>query len=439
MPKKRLLIIGIVVIAAVVLWLVLGRGDGQGENRYEFAEIERGDLENIISSTGTLSPVGMVEVGTQVSGTIEKVLVNYNEGVRRGQVLAVLDTTMLAASVRDGRANVLKAEALYRKAEIDNDRSIELYERELISESEIEEFRANTMSFEASLLSAKASLDRARANLNYAVIRSPIDGKVIARNVEPGQTVAASFSTPTLFVIAEDLAEMEILAYVDESDIGQITEGQTVRFTVEAYFEQDFHGIVREVRLLPQTVQNVVNYTVVVDATNEEGLLFPGMTATADFLIEEREDVLLVTNAALRLRPTMGMLMEMKESMQKRMEAMPDSVRERVSADREKRGEGGHASSGGWGQGGGHPGGGFGSGMELPEGVGRLWHLDENGRLGVTQIVKGATDGRTTEIVSGDVEEGMSVITGVTEEEEEQSGSRNPLATSMRRGGRKKK
>ncbi len=273
MPKKRLLIIGIVVIAAVVLWLVLGRGDGQGENRYEFAEIERGDLENIISSTGTLSPVGMVEVGTQVSGTIEKVLVNYNEGVRRGQVLAVLDTTMLAASVRDGRANVLKAEALYRKAEIDNDRSIELYERELISESEIEEFRANTMSFEASLLSAKASLDRARANLNYAVIRSPIDGKVIARNVEPGQTVAASFSTPTLFVIAEDLAEMEILAYVDESDIGQITEGQTVRFTVEAYFEQDFHGIVREVRLLPQTVQNVVNYTVVVDATNEEGLL----------------------------------------------------------------------------------------------------------------------------------------------------------------------
>ncbi len=129
----------------------------------------------------------------------------------------------------------------------------------------------------------------------------------------------------------------------------------------------------------------------------------------------------------------------MKESMQKRMEAMPDSVRERVSADREKRGEGGHASSGGWGQGGGHPGGGFGSGMELPEGVGRLWHLDENGRLGVTQIVKGATDGRTTEIVSGDVEEGMSVITGVTEEEEEQSGSRNPLATSMRRGGRKKK
>jgi len=272
-PKKRLLIIGIVVIAAVVLWLVLGRGDGQGENRYEFAEIERGDLENIISSTGTLSPVGMVEVGTQVSGTIEKVLVNYNEGVRRGQVLAVLDTTMLAASVRDGRANVLKAEALYRKAEIDNDRSIELYERELISESEIEEFRANTMSFEASLLSAKASLDRARANLNYAVIRSPIDGKVIARNVEPGQTVAASFSTPTLFVIAEDLAEMEILAYVDESDIGQITEGQTVRFTVEAYFEQDFHGIVREVRLLPQTVQNVVNYTVVVDATNEEGLL----------------------------------------------------------------------------------------------------------------------------------------------------------------------
>ncbi len=437
---KRFVVSAIIVVAAIlVVWSIRARTGEAADDRYEFAEITRGDLENVISTTGTLSAVGTVDVGTQVSGTMARVYADYNDDVRRSQVLAVLDTTLLAASVRDGRANLLRAEAQYRKAELDHERAQELYEKDLISESEIEESRANRMSYEASLLSAQASLDRTRANLDYAVIRSPIDGKVIARNVEPGQTVAASFSTPTLFVIAEDLAEMEILAYVDEGDIGQITDGQTVRFTVEAYFEQDFHGTVREVRLQPQTVQNVVNYTVVVDAANDEGLLFPGMTATTDFLIEERENVLLIPNAALRLKPSMSMMMEMRDAMRERVEAMPDSVREQMRAGREKDGEGGRASSGGRGHGGGSPGG-FGFGMELPDNVGRVFYLDENGRLDVTQIVKGATDGRSTEIVSGDaVEEGMRVITDVAEEEEDASGSRNPLATSMGRGRRRTK
>jgi HlyD family secretion protein len=428
--KRTLVIVAVAVIAAIVVWQVLGRRGPEADGRYEFVEVARGDIENVISSTGTLSAVGTVEVGTQVSGTIDRVLVDYNEHVRRGQVLAVLDTTQLVASVRDAEASVLRAQAQHDQAVRDHGRAADLYAQNLISEADFDDSETSVMTAKAGVLSAEAGRDRSRANLGYAVIRSPIDGTVIMRNVEEGQTVAASFSTPTLFVIAEDLAEMEIRALVDESDIGQVKVGQKVRFTVEAYIDEEFEGIVRQIWLQPQTIQNVVNYTVVVDATNDRGLLFPGMTATADFFVDEVRDVLLVPNSALRFKPTESMIAEFMESMRARFESMSEeerqAMRQRGGAGGGRGGPSGAMASGGH-QGGGAPGGMFGGAGDATP---RLWFLDEDGNLAVAHIETGATDGRTTEIVrGGDVEEGMQVIKAVVESEEGDGGSRNPLAT----------
>lgn len=415
----------VVVVAAAALYIVRRNGRQMGE-RYEFVEMRRGDLENVISSTGTLSAVGTVEVGTQVSGTIDAVLVDYNESVAKGRVLAVLDTTLLDASVRDARAGVLRSTAEYDQAVRDHGRNQELRGKNLISEVDLDDSLTRVQTTYASLLSAEASLDRAQANLGYAVIRSPIDGTVIMRNVEPGQTVAASFSTPTLFVIAEDLSEMEIHVLVDESDIGQIEVGQAVGFTVEAYMDDTFHGTVRQIWLQPEIVQNVVNYTVVVDASNEGGLLLPGMTATTDFVISEKHDVLLVPNAALRFEPTLEMMEEFRASMEKREAALPDSARQMRGA------QGMH---------GGHFGGGPGALPTMPGGgegnVARLWHVDSEGAPSVVSVLTGATDGRSTEIVRGPgVREGMRVISGVKQQEGESRSTRSIVPGPPSRRGR---
>ncbi len=429
--KKVIIIVAVLVVAAIVVWQFAGKSGPEQAGRFEFVEVERGDIENIVSSSGTLSAVGTVDVGTQVSGTIDRILVDYNETVRAGQVLAVLDTTMLSASVRDARAGIVRSRALYDQAVRDYDRESDLHENDLISDAQLSDTQTAVETARAGLLSAEASRDRSRANLRYAVVRSPIDGTVIMRNIEPGQTVAASFSTPTLFVIAEDLSEMEIHALVDESDIGAIREGQSVRFTVEAHMDEEFTGVVRQIWLQPQTVQNVVMYTVVVDAQNDRGLLYPGMTATADFLVDERHDVLLVSNAALRLRATSDMFQQMRETMEARTAELPDSLRQAMQERMARRGGGDGHPDGGGGFGGGPPGGTGGMGGEPSDDTSAtLWYVDGEGRLSATRIVKGVTDGRMTEIVRGrDVEEGMKIITGVNELEED-NGSSNPLATS---------
>ena len=432
--KKVIIVAAGVVILAIVVWQLTGRSGPEQAGRFEFVEVERGDIENVISSSGTLSAVGTVEVGTQVSGTIAGILADYNETVRAGQVLAVLDTTMLSASVRDARAGVVRAAALHDQAVRDYEREQDLHENNLISDAQLSDTQTAVKTARAGVLSAEASLDRSRANLKYAVIRSPIDGTVIMRNIEPGQTVAASFSTPTLFVIADDLSEMEIHALVDESDIGAIREGQSVRFTVEAYMDEEFTGAVRQIWLQPQTVQNVVMYTVVVDAQNDRGLLYPGMTATTDFLIDERRDVLMVPNAALKLRATPDMFEVMRATMEERMAELPDSVRQAMRKRKERPGggAGGHPGAAG-GAGGGKPGGMGGvssGGGKSNDTSAMLWYLDAKGRLSATRIVKGVTDGRMTEIAKGrGVEEGMQVIVSVTEPEED-NGPSNPLATS---------
>jgi len=409
---KKFIIIVIAVAVIVVgglAWRSSTRGASNGDGLYEFVEVTRGNLENTVSATGTLEAVGTVEVGAQVSGRLAEILVDYNDNVREGQVLAVLDTTMLAASVRDVEATLMKAEAQYEQSLNDHERVSELRAQELVSEVEFSDSETNVKVAKAALLSARAALDRAHANLGYAVIHSPIDGTVIARNVETGQTVAASLSAPVLFIIAEDLSEMEIHALVDESDIGQIEVGQDVRFTVDAYYEEEFQGVVRQVRLQPETISNVVNYTVVIDAPNEKGLLLPGMTATADFLIQYRENVLLVPNVALKVRPNAGMIAALRERMS-----------ERTGSEGETSAPGGAGAGFPRMMGGGED-----------DSRGALWYLDDDGRVAVAPVEKGATDGVQTEIVEGrGISEGMQVISAVIEVAGDEGGSNNPLATT---------
>ncbi len=445
--KKWIIIASVAVVFIAAFAIIRGNGGAAAFAKYDFAEVTRGDLENVITATGALSAVGTVEVGTQVSGTIANVFVDYNATVRQGQVMAVLDTTMLAASVRDARANKQAAEAQYEQVQRAYDRIQELFEQGLVSDAEIEESLTNLKSAEASLLAAKASLDRQRANRSYAVIRSPIDGTVIMRNVERGQTVAASFSTPTLFTIAEDLSRMEIHALVDESDIGQIEEGQHVRFTVEAYIDEEFSGTVRQVWLQPETISNVVNYTVVVDAVNDRGLLLPGMTATVDFLLDSLHDVLLVPNRALSIQPDDAMIEEIREVMRERMGGGSGTADGDKAAVRdESSSPGGQPSSGSQGAVGGQtatggrtqggaPGGApsgdmsaaHGKGMRAFGDVKRLWYLDEDGHLMVARVKVGPSDGRLTQVMESDeVTEGLNVITKVNED---------PNAEDSRPGG----
>ncbi len=372
---------------AVVLVLVLTGCRKNGQDKYEFGEVKRGDIENVVSSTGTMEPVGTVEIGTQVSGTVERVLVDFNDRVSKGQLLAVLDTVPLAAQVRDARAGLTKAETQHSQIATELKRKQELFDLGLISETELETAVTSAASALAAKQSAEAALEKAETNLAYAYIRSPIAGTVLNRAVEPGQTVAASFSTPTLFVIVQDLARMRILALVDESDIGQIDSGIPVKFTVQAYPDREFTGTATQVRLQPQTVSNVVNYTVVVEAANQDGLLLPGMTATVDFYIEQRQGVLMAPNTALSLQPTQEMVNQLRRLRDGRQ---PDSAGRRSGPDSA-------------------------SGLSPEAGaeVSRLWCTDEQNQFGVVLVRTGATDGRNTEItpVRGDIKEGTKVIT----------------------------
>ncbi len=383
--RKLLIVVAAVAVVVVGVVLVKGRANGE-ESAYGFGEVTRGDLKTVVSATGALSAVGTVEVGTQVSGIAAHVYADFNDNVRAGQVLAVLDTTMLATSVKDARANVLKAQSQLDKARLDQDRIAELYAQSLVSKADYETSATNLTAAQAGLVSAEASQERARANLGYAVIRSPIDGTVIERTIESGQTVAASLSAPKLFLIAEDLSKMEIHALVDESDMGQVKVGQKATFTVEAHSGKEFTATVRQVRLQPETVSNVVSYTVVLDAANDEGLLLPGMTATIDFIVDERKGVLLVPSAALRLKATEDMFAEAMGSMKR--------------------------EDGASGQGAAHQRGPMSENGSSDRGL--LWYVSEEGKLAFAPIVKGATDGSKTEVLEGAATEGMQVIVSLT-------------------------
>jgi HlyD family secretion protein len=300
MLKAALIVLAVLLFSAIALhWLVASPPQEAGAS-LQTASVSRGDLEVTVSCTGTLQAVGTVEVGTEVSGTIEKVLVDYNDRVKKGQILAELDLELFEAEADKARGEALRSRALLQQAEAEYRRNQPLLAEGHLSAQEFLDYETGLATAKADLMTAEAALKKAETNLRNASIRSPIDGTVIERQIEKGQTVAASFNTPTLFILAEDLARMEIEADVDESDIGQIRKGQKVRFTVQAYHDKEFDGRVAQVRLNPTEESNVVTYTVVVEAANGEGLLLPGMTATADFVVDGVENALLVPDAALQ-------------------------------------------------------------------------------------------------------------------------------------------
>jgi HlyD family secretion protein len=395
------------VLGLLVLYLGFLRKHDSAP-QYQVAQVTRGNIENYVTCTGTLSPVDVVEIGTEVSGTIDEIFVDFNDHVKKGAILAVLDTTLLKAAVTDAEGGLQSAQAQYDEAYAEYQRNQPLFEKGYVSDQEFAPIQAGVKTREATVRSARAALERAQANLRNAVIRSPIEGMVIQRNVEPGQTVAASFSTPTLFLIAKDLSQMEMLVAVDESDIGQVKEGQQARFTVQAYPEQTFSGVVDQIRLQPETVQNVVTYTVVVSAPNREGLLLPGMTATVDLLVEDIQDVLLVPNSALRLTPTEEMLAEARTAMQERKGAPSESTKLRRGAE-----TGGAVEQEGLlpMHGGGSP---AGSGETKT-----VWLLDEHGQARPRPVRVGATDGKMTELVGASgIAEGAQVIVGMSQSQE---------------------
>jgi HlyD family secretion protein len=397
--KKILFASAAVAVLCVAVLLLTMRDRSSSDDLLLLVQVERGDIEISISATGTMEAVGTVEVGTQVSGTVDQVLADFNDRVEKGQILAVLDTTVLSASVQESEANLIKARAQHELSTMKYEDAEELFKMDYISETEFQTVRADFETSRAALLSAELSLSRAEANLRYAVIRSPIRGTVIHRAVEPGQTVAASFSTPTLFVIAEDLSQMEIHAYVDESDIGGIEEGQTVRFTVESYPEDTFFGVTKQIRLQPETISNVVNYTVVVSAENPGGRLLPGMTATADFIIEQREDVLLVDGSALSYTPSVGTLEKMASTMVSPASHPMDSLMRPPRMENQQIEEASAENP-----------------LISPEADrGVLWYMDDEGTLRPMPVRVGVTDGKRIEILDVfGVEEGMEFATGST-------------------------
>ncbi|MCU0287634.1 MAG: efflux RND transporter periplasmic adaptor subunit [Acidobacteria bacterium] len=424
MKKKIFIIIGIIIVLIIAALAIRPFSKDKNSSQFDFEEIKRGNLENIVSCTGTLSAVSTVNVGSQVSGIVEKLYVDFNSNVKKGELLAVLDKTLFNASVKDAEAGVLRARAQYDQAQAELKRNQPLFEKGHLSEAEFLVTRTNAETATAALRSAESTLKRAQTQLAYTEIRSPIDGTVIERSVDAGQTIAASFQAPKLFIIAEDLTKMQIDTNVDESDIGQIKEGQSVRFTVQAYMDETFYGKVRQIRLSPTTIQNVVNYIVIVDAQNDKKLLLPGMTATVDFMVEERKDVLLVPNAALSFNPPQDILQKIQANMaakwQKRKQEKAGTAPENSMGENQEKKPGPNRNMGQ------HFGGMPGNG-KMPENMGRVFYMDDKGVLSMAFLEKGVTDGKMTEIKhSRNLTEGMKVITASI------SGSSAPKRTDGR-------
>ena len=316
MKKRALLIIILIATVTVSLAAYYRTGSGTTTPQFTTAAVSRGDVVDAVEATGALEAVTTVQVGTQVSGTIKSLFADYNSQVKKGQIVAELEPSLFQTQIDQARATLQRVDADYDRAKVTLDdaqvklrRAHELWDKQLIPRTDLETAEATANQAAASLKSAaaqvtqaRASLSQAQVNMGHSIIRAPIDGIVISRSVDVGQTVAASMSAPTLFVIAQDLSRMRVNARIDESDIGRVAEGQTVTFRVDAYPADTFSGTVSQVRLEPVTEQNVVSYVTIIDVPNRDLKLKPGMTATVTVEIARAGDVLRVPNAALRFR-----------------------------------------------------------------------------------------------------------------------------------------
>ncbi len=393
-----LIIIGIVVIGAgiAIYWQQYEAAPQQ----YRLQAVEKGDISQTVSANGTINPVTLVSVGTQVSGTVKKLYVDFNSKVQKGQILLELDDALLAAQLKQSEANVQNSKASLDLATANEKRTRNLFALEYVAQQDLDTAVQAKKSAEAQLLSARAQLEKDRANLAYSVIRSPVSGVVVDREVDVGQTVAASLQTPTLFKIAQDLSKMQIDSNFAEADIGNIRVDQTVRFTVDAFAERRFRGNVKQIRLNPTTVSNVVTYDVVVNVDNPEQILLPGMTAYVNIAVAERKNVLLIPNAALRFKPANAEVLK------------PDA----------NQGTGTQKSDGS------HPGDSQGGKPKRDAFSGKVYVLEQNS-LRPVSVSLGITDNRNTEIVSGELKAGDQIVIGEAQaaDQSKSSSSRPPM------------
>ncbi|MBI5430827.1 MAG: efflux RND transporter periplasmic adaptor subunit [Nitrosomonadales bacterium] len=361
------------------------------EQQYRIQAAEQGGISQTVSANGTINPVSLVSVGTQVSGTVRKLYVDFNSKVQKGQILLELDDALLAAQQKQSAANAQNAEAALELASANEARMRSLYAQEFVSRQELDSAIQAKKSAQAQLKLALATVERDRANLAYSVIRSPVSGVVVDRSVDVGQTVAASLQTPTLFKIAQDLSRMQIDANFAEADIGNIRIGQAVRFTVDAFPDRNFRGTVKLIRLNPTTVANVVTYDVVIGVENPEQTLLPGMTAYVSIVVAERKDVLLVPNAALRFKPASGSAQS------------PAGNSDQKPAAKPKR----DAFSG------------------------RVYVLEAGGPV-PRNVTLGITDNRNTEVTGGELRAGDRIIAGETQAENNApAGGTSPMRIRM--------
>lgn len=311
--KKKYLIVALVVLVAIAgVYLLIPKGQ-QSQMKLDTAKAEKGDISTSVTATGTVEPITLVEVGTQVSGVISKLYVDYNSVVKKGDILAELDKNILQSELENAQATLQTKQVELVNTERTYNRQKELWNKQAISKADWETAETNYQTAKFAVTSSKAAVLKARTNLGYATIYSTIDGVVISRAVEEGQTVAASFSTPTLFTIANDLTKMRVIANVDEADIGGVKEGQRVSFTVDAYPDDQFDGKVVQVRLEATTTSNVVTYEVVIEAPNPDLKLKPGLTASVNIYIMEESGILLVPAKALRFNPDPELLKGIKD------------------------------------------------------------------------------------------------------------------------------
>jgi len=395
--KKRIAIIaGALIVVIAVVWFVV-RSRTNTTPAYRFATVETANIRQTVSATGTLSAVKTVQVGTQVSGQVAEIHADFNDRVTKGQLLARIDPTLQQQAVTDAQAQLVKAQAQYAQSKAEYDRNQPLFAQQFISASEFSLVDVALSNALAGQKSAQVTLDKAKQNLSYTNIFAPINGVVVERDVDVGQTVAASLSAPQLFLIAQDLKQMQILAAVDESDIAAIKDSQVVNFTVQSYAGRTFVGSVGQVRLQSKLTDNVVNYTVVVTLDNADGALLPGMTATVLFITASATNVLTVPNLALRYKPTAAQLSAagIEPSDTVRHPAAKDTTNPAAppvgaaATARPKRNLTGGVGS-----------------------AGTLYTLDPAGKLKAIHVRVGISDGQRTQVTGDSLAVGMQVIVG---------------------------
>jgi HlyD family secretion protein len=369
MSKNKIIaIIGAILLFALSFWLYSSARNPKSP-KYKTDKVEKGNVTSTVTATGTLSALTTVAVGSQVSGIISSLYADFNSEVKKGQLLAELDPTTFQAQVDQRKADLARVQAEERNARLAYERAKNLLENEFISRSEYDTAEGNWKAAQAAVEQSEAALKQSVTNLSYTKIVSPIDGVVVNRQIDTGQTVAASFQAPTLFTIAQDLTRMQVSTTVDEADIGKIKVGKEATFTVDAFPDREFNGNISQVRLSSSVVQNVVTYPVLIDVNNPDLLLKPGMTANVTIPVETRTNVVKIPNAALRFKPE------------------PTEVGENSGRSPEKR--------------------------QFKKGSSTVYTIDVNGKLTPVQVATSITDGAFTAVESTIIKEGDEVVVGL--------------------------